>query len=59
MPSKYGGYGVSFYFSGLSLRKAAADRLSDCVIKRNHVYIGIGFKTNPQWISSLRKRKSL
>jgi hypothetical protein len=58
MPSKYGGYGLYFYFSGLSLRKAA-DRLSDCFIKRNHVSIGIGFKTNPQWISSLRKRKSL
>ncbi len=32
------GYGLYFYFSGLSLRKAV-DRLSDCFIKRNHVSI--------------------
>jgi putative transposase len=41
----------------LSLRKAAADRLSDCFIKRNHVSMWNWIqKYKPQWISSLRKR---
>jgi putative transposase len=37
-PSEYIGYGLYFYFSGLSLRRAAG-RLSDCFIKRNPVSI--------------------
>jgi putative transposase len=59
--SEYIGYGVYFYFSGLSLRKAADSGLSaDCFIKRNHVSIWNWIqKYNPQWISSLRKRISL
>jgi hypothetical protein len=35
--SKYIGYGLYFYLSGLSLRKVADSRLTDCFIKRNHV----------------------
>ncbi len=58
-PSEYIGYGLYFYFSGLSLRKAADSRLSaDCFIKRNHVSIWNWIqKYNPQKISSQRKRK--
>jgi hypothetical protein len=37
--SKYISYGLYFYFSGLSLRKAAADRLSaDCFIKKKSCF---------------------
>ena len=55
-PSEYVGYGLYFYFSGLSLRKAA-DRLSDCFIKRNHISIWNWIqKYNPQRIS-LKKKK--
>ncbi|MER5175962.1 MAG: hypothetical protein ABJB76_04710, partial [Candidatus Nitrosocosmicus sp.] len=57
-PSEYIGYGLYFYFSGLSLRKAA-DRLSDCFIKRNHVSIWNWIqKYNPQKISSKKKKIS-
>ena len=57
-PSEYIGYGLYFYFSGLSLRKAA-DRLSDCFIKRNHVSIwNWSQKYNPQKISSKKKKIS-
>jgi len=57
-PSEYIGYGLYFYFSGLSLRKAA-DRLSDCFIKRNYVSICNWIqKYNPQKISSKKKKIS-
>ncbi len=61
-PSEYIGYGLYFYFSGLSLRKAA-DRPSDCFIKRNHVSIWNWNwnwiqKCNPQKISSKKKKIS-
>jgi putative transposase len=57
IPSEYIGYGLYFYFSGLSLRKAVVDRLSDCFIKRNHVSIWNWIqKYNPQKIS-LKKKK--
>jgi putative transposase len=49
-PSEYIGYGLYFYFSGLSLRKTA-DRLSDCIIKRNHVSIW-------NWIQKYKPEKS-
>jgi hypothetical protein len=61
-PSKYISYGLYFYFSGLSLRKAAADSVDYQQIalsKETTFLIGTGYKNNPQWISSLRKRKSL
>jgi putative transposase len=48
-PSLYVGYAPYFYFSGLSLRKAA-DRLSSCFIKRNHVSIW-------NWIQKFKPRK--
>jgi putative transposase len=58
-PSEYIGYGLYFYFSGLSLRKAAADRLSDCFIKRNHVSVWNWIrKYKPQKISSNKKKIS-
>ncbi len=57
-PSEYIGYGLYFYFSGLSLRKAA-DRLSDCFIKRNHVSIWNWIqKYKPEKISSRKKKIS-
>ena len=57
-PSEYIGYGLYFYFSGLSLRKAAG-RLSDCFIKRNHVSIWNWIqKYNPQKITSKKKKIS-
>jgi hypothetical protein len=44
-PSEYIGNGLYFYFSVLSLRKAADSRLSaDCVIKEIMFPSGIGFK---------------
>jgi len=47
---------VIFLFFRFSLRKAA-DRLSDCFIKRNHVSIWIWIqKYNPQKISSKKKK---
>ncbi len=52
-PSEYIGYGLYFYFSGLSLRKAA-DRLSDCFIKRNHVSI---WNWNWNWIQKIFSKK--
>ncbi len=56
--SKYIGYGLYFYFSGLSLRKAV-NRLSDCFIKRNHVSIWNWIqKYTPQKISSKKKKIS-
>ena len=56
--SEYIGYGLYFYFSGLSLRKAA-DRLSDCFIKRNHVSIWNWIqKYKPEKISSRKKKIS-
>ena len=57
-PSEYIGYGLYFYFSGLSLRKTA-NRLSDCFIKRNHVSIWNWIqKYKPQKISSNKKKIS-
>jgi len=45
-----------FYFSGLSLRKAA-DRLSSCFIKRNHVSIWNWIqKYRPKKLSSTKRR---
>jgi putative transposase len=58
--SKYIGYGLYFYFSGLSLRKAA-DRLSaDCFIKRNHLVSVWNWiqKYNLQKITSKKKKIS-
>ena len=43
--SEYIGYGLYFYFSGLSLRKTS-ERLSSCFIKRNHVSINLELDTN-------------
>ena len=37
--SKYVGYALYFYFSGLSLMRTAVERLFSCFIKRNHVSI--------------------
>ena len=48
-PSQYIGYGLYFYFSGLSLRRAS-DRLSSCFVKRNHVSIC-------NWIQKYKPRK--
>jgi putative transposase len=56
--SEYISYGLYFYFSGLSLRKAA-DRLSDCFIKRNHVSIWNWIqKYKPEKLSSEKKKVS-
>jgi putative transposase len=56
---EYIGYGLYFYFSGLSLRKAAGSRLSNCFIKRNHVSIWNWFqKYKPEKISSKKKNIS-
>ena len=55
-PSQYIGYGLYFYFSGLSLRRAS-ERLSSCFIKRNHVSIWNWIqKHNPRKLSSRKKR---
>ena len=43
--SEHIGYGLYFYFSGLSLRKTS-ERLSSCFIKRNHVSINLELDTN-------------
>jgi putative transposase len=58
-PSEYIGYGLYFYFSGLSLSKTA-DRLSaDCFIKRNHVSIWNWIqKYKPEKLSSEKKNVS-
>jgi len=54
-PSEYIGYGLYFYFSGLSLRRTS-ERLS-CFIKRNHVSIWNWIqKYNPQKITSKKKK---
>jgi hypothetical protein len=37
-PSEYIGYALYFYFLVLSLRRTADSRLSDCFIKRNHMF---------------------
>jgi putative transposase len=60
IPSEYIGYGLYFYFSGLSLRKAADSRLSAaCFIKRNHVSIWNWIqKYTPQKISTKKKKIS-
>lgn len=50
-PSKYVGYALYFYFSGLSLRRTA-ERLSSCFIKRNHVSIW-------NWIQKFKPQKIL
>ena len=47
--SEYIGYGLYFYFSGLSLRKTS-ERLSSCFIKRNHVSIW-------NWIQKYKPKK--
>jgi hypothetical protein len=58
-PSEYIGYGLYFYFLGLSLKKAAADRLSDCFIKRNHFSIWNWIqKDKPEKLSSEKKNVS-
>jgi putative transposase len=58
-PSEYISYGLYFYFSGLSLKKAAADRLSDCFIKRNHVSIWNWIqKYKPEKLPSEKKKIS-
>ncbi len=55
-PSVYIGYGLYFYFSGLSLRRAA-QILSSCFIKRNHVSISYWiYKYKPKRISLKRKK---
>jgi putative transposase len=58
-PSEYIGYGLYFYFSGLSLRQAAG-RLSDCFIKRNHLVSIWNWiqKYKPQKITSKKKKIS-
>jgi hypothetical protein len=48
-----------FLFSGLSLRKAADSRLSDCFIKRNHFSIWNWIqKDKPEKLSSEKKNVS-
>ena len=47
--SEHIGYGLYFYFSGLSLRKTS-ERLSSCFIKRNHVSIW-------NWIQKYKPKK--
>ena len=47
--SEYIGYGLYFYFSGLSLRKTS-ERLSSCFIKRNHVSVW-------NWIQKYKPKK--
>ncbi len=55
-PSKYVGYALYFYFSGLSLRKTA-ERLSSCFIKRNHVSVWNWIqKYKPKKISSKKSK---
>jgi putative transposase len=55
-PTEYVGYGLYFYFSGLSLRRTS-ERLSSCFIKRNHVSIWNWIqKYNPQKIASKKKK---
>ena len=58
--SEYIGYGLYFYFSGLSLRKTS-ERLSSCFIKREIMYFnqsGIGYKSiNPKRYLKGRKKK--
>jgi putative transposase len=57
--SEYIGYGLYFYFSGLSLREAADSRLSDCFIKRNHISIWNWIqKYKPEKLSSEKKKVS-
>src|SRR3954453_4240113 len=57
-PSKYIYYGLYFYFSGLSLRRASKI-LSSYFIKRNHVSIWNWIqKYNPKKLSSKRKKIS-
>jgi putative transposase len=54
-PSQFIGYGLYFYFSGLSLRRTS-ERLS-CFIKRNHVSIWNWIqKYNSQRIPTKRKK---
>ncbi len=55
-PSMYIGYGLYFYFSGLSLRRTS-QTLSSHFIKRNHVSIWNWIqKYKPQRISSKKKK---
>ena len=54
-PSEYIGYGLYFYFSGLSLRRTS-ERLA-CFVKRNHVSIWNWIqKYNTQKIASKKKK---
>jgi hypothetical protein len=48
-PSEYIGYALYFYFSGLSLRKAA-DRLSSSALSKETIMFqsGIGFRNTDQ-----------
>jgi len=57
--SEYIGYGLYFYFSGLSLRKTAVIVDYQIALSKEICIFGIGFKSNPQKISSsIRKRES-
>ena len=58
-PSKYVGYALYFYFSGLSLRRRASKILSSYFIKRNHVSVwnwGIQ-KYHPNKIFTKRRKR--
>jgi putative transposase len=49
--SEYIGYGLYFYFSGLSLRKTS-ERLSSCFIKGEIMYVSIW-----NWIQKYKPKK--
>jgi hypothetical protein len=58
-PSKYVGYALYFYFSGLSLRRRASKILPSYFIKRNHVSVwnwGIQ-KYHPNKIFTKRRKR--
>ena len=55
-PSEFIGYGLYFYFSGLSLRKAA-DRLSDCFIKKKPCFYLELMDTKVQALENILKEK--
>ena len=58
-PSEYIGYGLYFYFSGLSLRKAAEIDYQIALSKETMFPFGIGFKNIILKKYPQRKRKSL
>lgn len=59
--SEHIGYGLYFYFSGLSLRKTS-ERLSSCFIKRNHISINLELDSNksinPKKILERKKKEN-